>query len=823
MPEFSNVVTLGGFPALVADPDLYPLAAGKANSFRFVVGASHGSGYVLMLRRDLNRAGLRKGGPVELVFSAGGKKIKLRKVWVIAAHRANPGGRPDDPDAAYLCRVVDWRYFLNRWSTSVRALNCRNWAGGDPDRFYVRETVKAARTPYTWNELLKLLWGDVVGLGAFRNVAGIKSPPPEDLYNSGNNAWRFLNEVVAQASRTIVYDPEADTYSIRKLAIDATPLDKEVAADLEYDARPWSPPAAVAPEKIRVYFAKRLEDYGTEADTTAASNWATSNSITWLDIPTRTPEPIKGTIATVWASTPAVVKHRTRDTFLNLPEMKATAQELADGWLLANGAEALSRAHVLLKGIQKSWLPNDSIRETIIRDLGDGLLTEVLKYPGMPVDLPDFAIDAGAGGIDFEGENFAPLDTARRTLPNYPRLPNIVEVYDSSQTSGGMIQANSSGVHPGYVRRVVAGSMERLEKCWILLVDDYATKRGAVPAKNGDFYGPARLSGLHEYGGVRLPLYVVRSTSPTNLIQFRLLTPLTPNGSALATQIQYNATTGNYDAVGGNIIVADWYSTPRGMWQAPALGSGLLGSDSEDDPVYIEGFAQFRSNTTVTTGPTTIWGTLPGGVVQTLPTYEIIWMETLAWECEGYISGTPSGSIATGTVTAAWEQGKWPGETITLHDDQGFFPRWADGALFKATRCEFAGSQNYWKVTNCQQICITATATLAENMCGSAATLVEGSFLPTSPSPFNLAPDPLPTTATNPRGHYGIAGDQVVLNWMGGWQVVDVALHPTAVVIDARYASRKLEMKRVTAALELCSAETPAWETILTAAPCTPP
>lgn len=820
MPEFSSVVTLGGFPALVADPAIYPLAAGKANSFRFVVGPSHGSGYVLMLRRDLNRAGLRKGGPVELVFSAGGKKIRLRKVWVIAAHRANPGGRPDDPDAAYLCRVVDWRYFLNRWSTGVRSINCRNWAGGDPDRYYLRDTIKAADTPHSWNEALKLLWGDVVGLGAFRNVVGIRTPPPEDLHNPGGNAWRFLCDVVAQASRTIVYDPEADTYSIRKLTIDATPLDKEVAADLEYDARPWSPPAAVAPEKIRVYFARRLEDYGTEADTPAVGNWATNAAFTWLDIPTRTPEPIRGTIATVWASTPAVVKHRTRDTYLNAAEMKATAQELADGWLLANGAEALSRAHLLLNGIQKSWLPSDSIRETIVRDMGDGLLTEVLKYPGMPENLPDFAVDADNAGADVEGENFAPIDTARRTLPNYPRLPNIVEVFDSGQAAGAIISANSSGVHPGYVRRVVAGNLERLEKCWLLLVDDYTVNRGQVPAKNGDLYGPARLSGKHEYGGLRLPLYVARSSSASSeIVRFRLLSNLQPGGSALAVEIAWNATTRTYNPIPDRpyIVVVDWYSTPRGMWQAPAIGSGLLGGASSSTS-YIEGLAIRRGTVANTSIPFTTPAT---------PEFEIVWMETLAWECEGYISSAPSGTIATGTVTAAWEQGKHPGETITIHDDQEFFPRWANGAKFKATRCEHNGQGalglNYWKVTNCQQICITAQATLAADMCGSSATLVDGSFTPTSPSPFNLAPDPLPTSALNPRGHYGLSGDQVVLQWAGGWQVIDVTKHPTAVVIDQRYASRKLEIKRVTAALELCSSETPAWETILTAAPCTPP
>lgn len=820
MADLSPVFTLGGFPCVVADPAAYPLAANKANSWRFVVGSAHGSGYVLMYRSDLNRPAFKKGGPLELALADGPKKFKVKKVWILSAFRVNAGGAPDDPTAVYLCKLVDWRYFLNRWSTSARALNVRNWAGGDPDRHYVRETVKAINTPHGWNDLLKLLWGDVVGLGPFRNVPNIKPPPPEDLHNSGQNAWRFLNEVLGLAGRVIVYDSELDTYAIKKLTIDATPLDADVAADLEFDARPFSSPACAAPEKIRVYFVKRLEDYGQENDTAATTNWATSNSFTWIDVPTKAPDAIKGTIAPVWAATPAVVQHGTRDTIANLVDVKATAREMADAWLLENGADALSRAHMTLSGLQKKWLPNDSIRETTVREFGAGLLTEVRKYPGMPELLPDFSWEPGAAGEP--DENLQPIDTARKTLPNYPRLPNIVEVYDYHHAADAMIEANSSGVHPGYVRRVVAGQFERLEKCWILLCDDYPTKRGDVPAKNGDFYGPARLSGKHEHAGERLPLYVVRSSAATTIVQFRLLSPIQPGSSALATRIKYNATTGGYDAYGGNIIVTDWYSTPRGMWQAPALGSGLLGTTTEP-PVYIEGFAQFRGNTTVTTGPTTIWGTLPGGVVQTFPQYEIIWMETLAWECEGYISGTPAGSIATGTVTAAWEQGKWPGATITLHDDQGFFPRWGNGALFKATRSEHNGQQNYWKVTNCQQVGITAHATLETNMCSSAATLVEGSFTVTSPSPFNLQPDPLPTSATNPRNHRGRAGDQVVLQLSGGaWEVTDVTLHDVAVIVQAQYAARKLEVKKLTIAAEYCG-EVGDWETIFTAVPCTPP
>lgn len=806
-PNFSSEWTLGGKPCIVADPAVYPLAAFKANSFRFVVGPAHGSGYVLLLRSDLQQPALKKGGPLELKIKAGGKTLKVKKVWILSAFRANPGGSQDDRNAVYLVKLVDWRYFLNRWSTSTRSINVRNWSGGDPDRFYVRETVKALRTPYSWNEVLKMLWGDVSGLGAYRNVNQIRSATPEDLHNMGGNAWRFLNEVAARAGRVINYKPEQDEYSIRKLAIDATPLDLDVKNDLEFDARPLSPDAVVAPAIIRVYFARRLEDYGTEPDTAANLNWATSFAGDWLDVPTKVPGAIGGTIQPVWASTPAIVKHRTSATYLNLADMKSTAQEIADGWLMANGAEALSRAHVLLKGIQKQWLPNESIREMTIRDLGDGLLSEVRKYPGMPETLPDFL--EPMPGDDCGDENFAPLDTARRTLPNYPRLANIIEVFDYQQGAGKMLQANSSGVHPGYVRRIVAGQLERLEKCWILFVDDYSTKRGSVPAKNGDFFGPGRLSGLHEYGGERLPLYVVRSSAAgSSIAQFRLTSSLSVGGSAEAVKITYNPATGAYDA-GEAIRVVDWYSTARGMWQAPAApgGGGV-----------VEGLAQLRATRSDAS---------PG----TLPEYEIIWMETLAWEVEGTLdfdlsTASPTEGVRA-TVTAAFEQGKHPGTKIQVHDDQNFFPRALKGAKFKATRSEHEGVQGYYKITQCQQCCFRATAMLVSPMCGDDASITPSTFQAMDASPFNQIPlaENIPETIANPRAHRGRDGDEVVIEWhhtRNRWEVTGVTKHARVVLIAIRYEDLKLEVKTKTIAAEDCDGTDPSWSTVFEASPCIP-
>lgn len=823
--EFSSVITLGGSPVVVNDPDKYPAAAGKANSWRYVVGPAHGSGYVLMLRSMLDTAPFVNGGPVPLVFKEGGKRLAVKRVWILSAARVNSGGAPDDADAVYLCKLVDFRYFLNRWSTSSRFVNCRNWAGGDPARNFLPETAKAAvppvavrPSPYPWNDVLKLLWNDCKLLGPWTNVAGIRSAPPEDLYNPGGNSWRFLNDVAGLAGRVMHYDGEADKYSIRKLTIDATPLDDDVAEDLEYDARPFSPPSSIAPETIRVHFVKKLEDYGLENDTAPASNWATTGALTWIDVPTRVRGAIPGTIASLWASTPAVIKHKTSRTYVNEREVRETAQEMADAWLMQNGAEQLSRAHMLLRGIQKRWLPNESIRETIVRDDGvSGLLTEVLKYPGLPSFDPDFSWEATAPGGDGVDENFKPIDVARRSLPNYPRLPNIVEVFDIAKTRGAMIQANNSGVHPGYIQRPVEGQLARQEKCWILFVDDYGEKRGAVPAKNGDYYGPARLAGLHDYSGERLPLYLVRSSASTNMILFRLKAPLATGGRAEARQIVYNTDTGKYDELPTKIYVVDWYSTPRGMWQAPSV----IGTGSS--AISFEGIAQLRAPRKAAASSSST----PAAD----PEYEIIWMETLAWEIEGTLDAdlsTASGSAGVkGTVTAAWEQGKHPGAKVDVHDDQNFFPRALKGAKFKATRSEHEGAgglQSYYKITNCQQACLLATAMLTAPMCGETAAVT--GFAAATPSPFNQVPETLPTAIANPRGHRGLSGDQVTIRWnqaASRYEVDGVTKHVRAFAVQMEYdtGTKTFRARYLETAAEVCTTDDPDWTNIFTAAPCT--
>lgn len=87
---------------------------------------------------------------------------------------------------------------------------------------------------------------------------------------------------------------------------------------------------------------------------------------------------------------------------------------------------------------------------------------------------------------------------------------DVVQVHWSGVTEGDYVFPNASGVHEGQIRRVIGGTLTTLGTCWILLVDEYDQVLGNVPARQDDYYGPARKSGEYTVGADTRPLYVCR-------------------------------------------------------------------------------------------------------------------------------------------------------------------------------------------------------------------------------------------------------------------------------------------------------------------------
>ena len=259
---------------------------------------------------------------------------------------------------------------------------------------------------------------------------------------------------------------------------------------------------------------------------------------------------------------------------------------------------------------------------------------------------------------------------------------------------------------------------------------------------------------------------VMRPGDPGEIIGFELTANLALAGNAAAVRVVGGVATAVV------VTVYDPYTAP-GMWTAKTGYRGLAVLHPDDSTKA-----------------------------------DIIWMERLAKNIDFTLAANLSSGSANATVTYYSQQGKNPGSSVTVWDQQSMFPLALDGAKGKAV---YNDRQDRYEVVIVQQRVLRGTAVLTATMCGSAATF--NTFVGTTFSIFNQAPNPLPTTAANPRAHGGISGDVVALEWnhaTSEWQVYDVQKH-TITVVDASTIRVKsgglyLEGETVAIYIERCAA-----------------
>ena len=148
-------------------------------------------------------------------------------------------------------------------------------------------------------------------------------------------------------------------------------------------------------------------------------------------------------------------------------------------------------------------MTGSQVKVVLWRNYGQGTVTEIVKHPGLPKDIKP-NMHGPAEFLWHERELLMHPELARRTVPNYPRIINVVKIDDGTSSDGTCIDdnANLTGAFPGKVRRYVGGSMSDMDDCWVYFPD------GRVKAIQGDYY-IGRLSGIETLGGTQKALYVV--------------------------------------------------------------------------------------------------------------------------------------------------------------------------------------------------------------------------------------------------------------------------------------------------------------------------
>lgn len=748
-------------------------AWGLANSLFCPLGPAPTRAFFLMQKREVNQLDLNAPHTVAWNMTASDNadgssptttSLTFNGLYVVKAERLLHGAA-DDFNALYLVELADGRYIAAMKSDSgVVQANLRSYAN-------TASYLTGTTTYGTWDNLLSALWIACGTLGSYPGLPGGLpiDGAPENTWVMGKNAYRTLNAILDQLDCAIEPDPFSLNFSIVQLGSNQTIPDE--AATLKWNGQPFTPTATQSAASLAFYHCFHYQAYGQERDTELANNWAVNGEGTINTLATNITGG-KGTLA-FWDDLSVILDEYNQPT--NTSSVNTRDSNRKTRYVTRMGVSNQHRIHT---GLLNTLTPGGKIRATIWRNLGDGKSNMLGGTVTEFIACNDFVNDfRRSGGPDTptwfdrelfppEREQYAPPDLGRRSYPNYPRLPNIVQVSHAGGTAGNSVQPDATAnpppnggagvsLHSGYVKRFVGGGMATLDPCWILFVDNFDVNNGNVQAIQGEYYGPARLSGVATVSTQLLPVYTVRNGSlaaAKEMVVFEITSTGTPalgmTGFANAKICYLDPLLGEYvgsNAQADQIVVTDFYRN-EGEWQ------GLQG---------YRGVAKRRTDSR----------------------YDVIWMERPALITETTTVTDMAGSSTTADSQNMfhYQQGeKVPWTVPELQDPNGFFPLSLKGAK----------SLSFWndrrrelELFLSQQQGLYASARLQDVLTADQTDNVRFSdFRIQTFSPFNQTPTAIAAnqgigTAFNYFHMHGEPGDEIWLVWfnfLGKWIIIQV-------------------------------------------------
>lgn len=592
MPRFTTAIDIDGQRVEINIPR-GTKAWRLANSVFCPLGPSPTQAWFVLTRQSVNA--LNKDGQHTITWqhietdddpdspTQTTRTLEFSGLYIVKAERLLPGA-PGDSNALYLVEFADGRYLAAKKSDSGSLrINLRTFANAAD---YLPET-----DDQTWASMVESLWTACGTLGGFFGMpAGLPlDGVPQNHWFAGLNAYRALNAVLEQLDCAIRHDPLANLYSIVQLGSDQEIADANES--LKYNGEPITPAASKAAANLNIHFYWHRKSYGQERDTELENNWAYNGDGTFINEPTG----ITGAQGTLplWDDLLHVFDENNSST--NSAELNTRVQNRKSRYVTRWSVQNKHRIHW---GLRTEFKPQGQIRAVLWRNWCDpenplgGTVTEFICQPELVTGLRES--DGGPAWFDSqlaapEREVYSPPDYNRGTFPNYPRLPNIVQVWDTGSAEGDTIEPNDEGFHRGRVKRWVAGEMATLDDCWILFVDDYDNVQGQVEARKGEYYGPARLSGVRTIDGALRPVYLVRKgAAQSDVVVFELTDSIGLGGTAPARVCTLNSS-GAYLANGESITVVDAFFA-NGCWQGLAGYRGIAcrRTDGAYDILFME-------------------------------------------------------------------------------------------------------------------------------------------------------------------------------------------------------------------------------------------
>ena len=525
---------------------------GKANSYTNPLGKEPGNLWLLMRRKDVYEMTATGTYSLTIVDTPNNQTVTAPGFSIVKAYSVVLAEAETD-DAVYLVQAQDARGDM-AYSSINKQYNIRHPA---PNAFsgatlYYPESLNSGSI-WTWETMFGDIWTNLPdSAGSAPTLPYTPHGTPEGFRFIGVSAWDALHVVLEKIGCTTKYEPTGGAITVVRLGTTDQTLTttfEDLKPRLMYEGDPLTGFfASSMPETIEVFFRRKDEYYGTESDTPRTGNWEMTPAYS-KTVATGVDGAASGSIFPVWDDLPALWSSTT-GTWSNSATMDARAAEVASNIedRIRREQERLARIY---SGIVTSVPPGPEVSEVKWRHYGDsragtevGTVTEIRNRPPEP-PMP-VAVRRGMSFSEIEAtttENLLPPDFSRGTHPVYPRVSQMVKVVNTGSPAGYTVSANGNGLHPGKVYVIKGTTMTVQEDCWILFIDQFDSKAGAVSVVNHDYY-IGRLYGAYSSGGTVYPLYTARSGSIQENIGylFELTATLSLGGSAAAETLNCSYT-----------------------------------------------------------------------------------------------------------------------------------------------------------------------------------------------------------------------------------------------------------------------------------------
>ncbi len=423
-----------------------PALTHNCNSYWCPSGTKPGYAHVLLLWKDL--LALHPETSVTMTIVHNRVEYKIREMSIIKSQKISHG--PLRYDSVHRVTLADKRYWINDKQLPTYVLANIYSPGGQRSPYLINSTFKGvtpgpfnpgdpppSTTPKTWGNLVKELWP-----GAWGPPPTFTEPPfpPENIVLVGMNWAETFACILQMMGQRLIYIPFSNTFRFRPVGNESTVLPFNTPI---LDHSPLDKFQNINPSVIRVWFATKLEHYGTERDAHLVDNWLTDDATTFID---RFPGNLGFTIGKSPTSLNAnmlAIMDKERN-YVNEAELQEMATFHATNYLTDLN---IHNYHRRFSGM-KQLFPDGQIKAVRYGKTHKFLFTEIIRHPGEPT------LDENGDMVYPKDYNpIASLHLPQRTIPEYPRVSQIVKM-DDPETESDHIRFPLESVEGGADKRL---------------------------------------------------------------------------------------------------------------------------------------------------------------------------------------------------------------------------------------------------------------------------------------------------------------------------------------------------------------------------------